>query len=87
MSDPTPYDPIPEDVREAYETFVALAEAAGLAVVTVSLHTDKILEVGDDLDIPSVGHITRYWPRVAWRGLGVIGRSPSPSEETVAAER
>ena len=62
------YNPLPTNVREAFDNFKSQAEAAGFSVSQVLIHSaanflqeGEDVEVGDDNGYKS---LARYWPKV-----------------------
>jgi hypothetical protein len=78
----TEYDPIPTEIREAWERFRAVVEDHGLSLGAPLLHSAYPLEQGDDR-VMEGGRVARYWP-VCGPGptvLSIVG-PPTPNKRS-----
>jgi hypothetical protein len=75
----TEYDPIPYDVRLAWDNLREVAKAHGLDAPSLLLHTAAPLTHGED--VPTPHRIARYWPRCGRNdgGLSVVSPAPDPA--------
>ena len=81
MSDRDTYDPIPSDVRLAWENLREVAAEHGISVYPPLLHTKTPLEHGEDRPMTG-GYTARFWPRCGAGSdtMTVVSHHPTPME-------
>tara|TARA_R100000654_G_scaffold2744_4_gene10000 strand:+ start:2879 stop:3127 length:249 start_codon:yes stop_codon:yes gene_type:complete len=79
------YDPVPADVRGAYNKFVEAAQAKGFKVGHAFLHTKDVLKEGDDVkvELASLGTAeSRFWPCRGYAdNITVVGKLPQSKND------
>ena len=78
MSDRDTYDPIPSDVRLAWENLREVAAEHGFRTSPPLLHTSAKLEHGEDRFMTG-GYTARFWPECGAGADTMIVASHSPT--------